>query len=436
MKRPEYSKILFLFSCAVILFVYGVAVGAYRVFPYSILVHLKSSLLQVYGEKDMILKTRPTDQLFPARYDGNGVTHFDAGKAKPGLTFLTGFFDNGNEMRLIRLDGTIVNRWPVRFSEIFTDTSHIKPESIIPKSDWNAALQGALALPDGSIVFNFSYFGMVKLDRCGNLVWKLARGTHHSVERAAGGGFWVPGARYVESNSRYPNLQTPYTEDVILKVSDDGEVVNEIFLLDILYKHNLQGLVVRVRKPHAQDLYHLNDVEELGSDIAGSFPQFSAGDLLLSMRYDNLLMVIDPRTSEVKWYQSGPWNEQHDPDFRADGSITVFNNNNDGTQDGSILGGSNIMSIDPLSREVSFLYGEEPGQKLYSLDQGEHQNIGQGSGHLLITETGGGRVVEVSPQGEVVWEYINRYDDQDVALVTGAIRYPDGYFTVEDWSCR
>jgi len=172
--RPEYSRIFFLFPCALILFVYRVAVGAYRSFPYPLPAFVKSSFADVHGEKGMILGARPTNQLFPARYDGAGATVADLGKATPGLTLLTGFFDNGNELRLIHLDGRIVNRWPVRFPEIFTDMTHIKPESIIPKSDWNATLQGAL--PDGSVVFNVPYFGMVKLGRCGNLVWKIECG--------------------------------------------------------------------------------------------------------------------------------------------------------------------------------------------------------------------------------------------------------------------
>jgi hypothetical protein len=35
----------------------------------------------------------------------------------------------------------------------------------------------------------------------------------------------------------------------------------------------------------------------------------------------------------------------------------------------------------------------------------------------------------------VVWEFVNRYDDADAALMTGATRYPEDYFTVDDWTC-
>lgn len=60
----------------------------------------------------------------------------------------------------------------------------------------------------------------------------------------------------------------------------------------------------------------------------------------------------------------------------------------------------------------------------------------QPNGNELIAEAHAGRVIEVTPSGEIVWEFINRYDAETVAIVTGATRYPYDYFTVTDWSCR
>jgi hypothetical protein len=36
----------------------------------------------------------------------------------------------------------------------------------------------------------------------------------------------------------------------------------------------------------------------------------------------------------------------------------------------------------------------------------------------------------------VVWEYLNRYDADDVAEIGEARRYSADYFHVKDWSCR
>ncbi len=67
-----------------------------------------TSVQQVYNERGMLFGTRPTEFLEAARYDGDGLTVWRQGEAAPGLTLLTGFFDGDNQIRLVRLDGTVV----------------------------------------------------------------------------------------------------------------------------------------------------------------------------------------------------------------------------------------------------------------------------------------------------------------------------------------
>jgi hypothetical protein len=57
------------------------------------------------------------------------------------------------------------------------------------------------------------------------------------------------------------------------------------------------------------------------------------------------------------------------------------------------------------------------------------------AGGLLITEAQGGRVRETDANQKLVWEYVNRYDDNRVAELGEARLYPSSYFTVKDWSC-
>ena len=197
MKTARIARTLFLCSAAAVVFIGGIAVGRYEVFPFPAIKYAKDSVAAMLRERDTILKVRPRHFLEAARYEGRGVTHADKARMEPGLTFLQGFFDGGNEMRLVREDGSSVRRWPVRFSEIVKDTSHIQTAYFVPKTDWNIEVHGGLMLPDGSVVFSFERGGLVKLDRCGQVLWTLRRMTHHSVEQAADGGFWVPGVRYV-----------------------------------------------------------------------------------------------------------------------------------------------------------------------------------------------------------------------------------------------
>ena len=77
-----------------------------------------------------------------------------------------------------------------------------------------------------------------------------------------------------------------------------------------------------------EDPFHANDVEALKLSMAEAFEGagFVAGDLLISLRELNLVGVIDPRTQVFRWFRHGPWFKQHDPDFQADGTITVDDN--------------------------------------------------------------------------------------------------------------
>jgi len=135
----------------------------------------------------------------------------------------------------------------------------------------------------------------------------------------------------------------------------------------------------------------------------------------------------------VKFRQRGPWIGQHDPDFHPNGTISVFNNNSDGTETGTLLGGSSILELDPRSREITRRYGGIPEQPMYSSARGKHEYLD--NGNILITETEQGRILEVTPAGDMVWEYITRYDADNILTVTQATRYNNQYFKVADWSC-
>ena len=438
MTKPDLSKLLFCGSLFLGVFGYGLAAGRYELFPFPLVQYAKGSLDQVIAERDTLLGLRPTWLLEAARYEGDGVTRLSAGQAFPGLTLMSGFFDNDLEIRLVRLDGTVANRWPLRFHEIFPDTSHIQPPELVPQTDWNTGVQGARALRDGSVVFNFEGLGTAKLDRCGAVQWTLPRMTHHSVDLSEDGTFWIPGTRYVGGDSPFPVLKPPYDEDTLLHVSADGRVLQEISVLGLLFENDLEAVLFAngrggVDLPQERNITHLNDIEELTPAMAPHFPQFAAGDLILSLRNYNLVLVVDPRTRKVKWHQTGPWLKQHDPDFEPNGRISVFSNNTDGTDTGALLGGSTIIEIDPRTRATSVEYGHGPNQRLFTKYRGKHQRLP--NGNEVIVESHAGRVLEINDRDEIVWEFVNRYDDDSVAIVAGATRYPEGYFARTDWTC-
>ena len=436
--RFDLPRCLFVLSCAALIFAYGIAVGLYRIFPFKEIHFAKQSVEQLLFDEEALMIVRTDAYIAPARYEGSGVVRYDPARAAEGLTLVDSFYKGGTALRLIDMDGKVINHWPISFFEIWPNPQHIDPKSDRPATDWNINVHGALALPDGSVVFTFGRGGLIKMSRCGEVEWKLPHMTRNAVTRAEGGGYWVPGRRYVTGKSGFPPLRTPYYEELILKISEDGEILQQISLPGLFYKNGMQAILLATGISDVvntgPELTHLNDIEELSSELADQFPQFAPGDLLLSMRNFNLLAVVDPKTEKIKWHQTGPWIRQHDPDFHPDGTIFVFNNNRDETEDGSLLGGSNIISIDPKSNISNIFYGATDEQKIFSNRSGSLQILE--NGNILIAEKAGGRLIEVTEDREIAWEFINRYDYDWVAEIRQAIRYPNDYFQVRDWTCN
>ncbi len=445
----DWSRFVFLATTGLAVLLVTFIAGVYSAYSnnaiFQFLKYTKNTIETSLSEVRETSLTRPKHSLQPARQTGAGVT-INKVSGDNSLILLAGFFDDNNGVRLIRRDGSIVAHWTAAYGDLFPDARHMNKK---PATDWNIDLHGTLVLPDGSVVFNFEYGGLVKLDRCGKKVWALEHSTHHSVEQAEDGSFWVPGRRTVEGGeSRFPPFPTPYSEDLILNVSRDGKILREISVPKLFYENGLESLLTSTGEPLRpkdamvwdEEIVHLNKITELPRGVAGKFPGFEAGDLAISLRNMNLIMVLDPQSRKIKWWQIGPWIRQHDPEFNSDGTLTVFNNN---AYRASLIDGqysdpaaprvSNIMRVNPDTGVTDVVYGSRPGQELYSVIRGKLQVLADGG--FFITEFEGGRAVQVDGEGAIVWEYLNKYDAEHVGEITEARIYSKDYFTVSTWSC-
>lgn len=451
MQRFDPSKWLFFASCGALFFAlsfgFGLYAGVTRGAVYQTLYGVWAQVGAVAEEAPTLLKLHPTHHVFPARGPGDGVT-VNARPEADDLILLCAFMDDLPRLRLLERDGRVVADWPLRFSELLRDES---PLAEVPDTDWNVFVHGVVLLPDGSVVFNFSYQGTVKLNAKGEVVWILPGKQHHSVERAEGGGFWVCGRRDVPAGapSPCPPYQPPLSDDVVMRISEEGEVVDEFSIPKLLHDNELGALLSATGQVFNGawdgELIHLNKVGELSSSLAADFPQFAAGDLVISLRDYNLVAVIDPTARKVKWWRVGPWLRQHDPEFAPGGKLVVFNNNlfmgdkDHMPTDLAALGPdqrSNILELDPADGSYRVICGEGPGQAFRSVQRGKVELTPDGG--LLIADVEGGCAFEVDGEGNKVWEYVNRYDEDEVAWVSEARRYPRDYFEfpVEQWPGR
>ncbi|MGB3179083.1 MAG: arylsulfotransferase family protein [Albidovulum sp.] len=378
--------------------------------------------------------TEPIHFLRPAKYPGQGVTINEIGG--DDLILLSGFINGNNRVQLMQRDGTVLNDWELSAKALFPDASFFRDN---PATDWNAITHGTIITPSGDIVFSFESGGMARLDRCGKPVWTTPGiVNHHSPNWLADGGVVVSGGQRVEkpSNQVAWPFSGPYWEDLVFKYTADGEKVFEKALTELFIENDLQALMTSTGtfKTRVPGEFHLNEVEELSAALAPDFPMFEAGDLMLSLRNRNMIVVTDPAVTTIKWLKIGPFIRQHDPDFQPGGMITVFDNHSDESLDGTRGGGSRIWQIDPATDQAVTLYGGREDQFMYSPERSTHQL--RENGNLMITEAQSGRAFEVTSAGKTVWEYINRYDSDSVTWVHNAEVFNPSYFTVTDWgSC-
>jgi hypothetical protein len=283
---------------------------------------------------------------------------------------------------------------------------------------------GFVMMPDGSITVNFDRGNaMVRLDKCGTPMWIKKGNYHHSINIGYDGTGWA----WRGEGSAYSQYQFLSNFD-----PKDGRTIKEISLIDDIIKkmtNPWEVFLLRADYPFIHgallftselDIFHPNDIEVLSEEYAPYFEGFKAGDLVISINKLNLIAVIDPETNQVKWWRHGPWRAQHDPDFLKDGTISVFNNNDD-------LGRSEIIRVDPESGKA---YNDlaKGSVRFFAASMGEHQYLP--NGNVLITVPDEGRILEVSPTGDIVMEYnnISIHGDHN-AHVENAMWVPMDYFT-------
>ena len=258
-----------------------------------------------------------------------------------------------------------------------------------------------LLLPDGDIVFQ-DQAPLIRTGPCGEIRWTLDGVFHHSNEFNSNGGFWVEA--FLEPQT-IEQVSKTFKEDAIVHVSEDGEILFQKSVAQLLIENGL------IRHIYGQDFYsddptHMNDVQEALTDTE----YWKAGDLFLSLRNISAIVQYRPSTNEVIWIKQGPWINQHDVDILDESRIVVFNNNrlNYQWKDG-VDGVNSVMIYDFATDTVTSPY--QAGMERHDV-----RTISEGrseiypNGDVFLEESNYGRLLRLDPNGNIVWQYINRAD--------------------------
>ena len=222
-----------------LLIFWGFAVGKYQVFPYHLFIknspvpsidtdHPPESAFKEINKAIVKITGKPVDHITEAQprlsSPVNGTTDL-----KDKNILVASWFNNRNTLRLINAKGKGLKDWTFDFNKAFPNKK---------RDDSNIDLGGFAAETDGSVIANFEYYGLVKIDKCNNVIWTL-HSTHHSIFYTPRHTYWVPGNK--NRNTPIKTLVPPIGEDFLLEINNNGKVIRSISLLDILFANDLQG---------------------------------------------------------------------------------------------------------------------------------------------------------------------------------------------------
>ena len=130
------------------------------------------------------------------------------------------------------------------------------------------------------------------------------------------------------------------------------------------------------------------------------------GDVMLSFRRINAVAIVHRATQRFRWYhRDESWGHQHDCQMLDNGNILIFANGIHGGE----MPASRIVEFSPETGKTVWEYKGSPPYTFFSPHISGAQRLA--SGNTLICEGQWGRVFEVTPNGDVVWEYISPFFD-------------------------
>ena len=232
-----------------------------------------------------------------SRNSASGVTVNDPG-ASPGYTFVTTMFADGFYPALLDMEGKVVHRWKIAYSDAFPDP----PQLDYDVDDLDTVVHGAEVFPDGSVLLNWSGYGLAKLDRCAKVEWSIPRITHHAVDMLPNGEILTLSRTFATEKDFRPGMTMPdrgyIWRDEIMRISADGKILEDGADLGPLLQQRPRGAAVADHDPvhpvaeRGRSSPHQRHRGAEGGDGAG-VPDVHGRRRDPLLRGINMLMVID-----------------------------------------------------------------------------------------------------------------------------------------------
>ncbi|MBF0217058.1 MAG: hypothetical protein HQL30_08710 [Candidatus Omnitrophica bacterium] len=170
-----------------------------------------------------------------------------------------------------------------------------------------------------------------------------------------------------------------------------------------------------------EDWAHNNTAMILGPNpLEANDPRFKSGNILFCFCGVDTIGIIEYPSGRIIWaWGPGELENPHTPRMIDNGNILIFDN-------GAKRKWSRVIEIDPVAGNIVWEYHSWPKNDFFSVNLCNAERLP--NGNTLICEGLSERVFEVTPKGEIVWDYISTYARLMGGLgMKRAFRYPPGY---------
>jgi len=403
----------------------------------AFIVGLAASQADYFAENIMLVKMGLEDgkheKKFPTEYYESLHTWTDdPAKVHNKFILTSAAYRTNPALLLIDRDGRLLHFWNV--DNVYTNKEVIKWHEIKdPGNGGTSSIDDAILFPNGDViafqdnrmVSNYRGQRLFRMDKDSHILWQIEGQFHHEIDLGADGNIY---ALDYELRDHYPIIDhhkkepVKFLADVIVKVSQDGKILDTISVPDAfvdtpydfyLYSFDLdvptvQEFTFPYKDTHAFDPEHTNSVQYLDGRLASRLPFAQNGDLLISMRGPSLLAVLRPSTGKIVWAAKGAWHHQHNVRLLSSGVIRMFDNEGASMfvddDEGKIkkVYKSRILDYNPVTAQTSVRFFAPEYHDTWSFWRGGHYEMEDGS--LLVTSTAQSRVLQISPEGKIVWE--------------------------------
>lgn len=404
----RFDRILYailIVGACVIAFLAGALASTARVFP-------GPQIAQAYaGGRALYYKVSANSDVYHGsdlwreqRDPRRGVTRLVAERVQPGATLYTS--GEPSVAYLVAPDGEVLHRWHRNFSQIWTKDSPIAN----PQPDDHVYFRAAKMFPNGDLLVVIEGNGdtpygyaIAKLDRNSNLLWVNYLRAHHDVTVGADGRIYV--LAHSIARKRPPGthqIADAWLKDYLVVLSPNGRELARLSLADLLLSSPYTRLIDTVTASATSDPLHANAVQLISPAAAAKLPFARAGNLLVSFRELNAIGVVDVERRKLVWATRGPWLGQHYPVALDNGNLLLFDNLGNYRNEN---GASRVIEFQPETMAIAWSYAGTPEAPFGSDIRGDQQRLA--NGNTLITESDTGRILEVTADGSLVWEFRN-----------------------------